>query len=87
MIDEIADDLKEEPAVIVTCCGGGGLLCGIIEGMRRHNWTRVPVIAMETTGTNSFNACVQCGGQSVALEKSPGLAISLTPLRVCDNLI
>lgn len=63
------------------------MLCGLIEGMRRHNWTRVPIIAMETTGTASFNACVKNKGKSVALQKCSGLALSLSPLRVCDKLL
>ena len=87
IIDEIAEELNEEPGVVITCCGGGGLLCGIIEGMRRHQWTSVPVMAMETTGTASFNACVQNGGKAVTLDKWSGLAVSLSPIRVCDQLV
>ena len=86
IIDEIADQLNEEPGVIVSCCGGGGLLCGTVEGMRRHNWQSVPVIAMETRGTASFNACVQNDGIPVTLEKFSGIAFSLSPVRVCDQL-
>jgi L-serine/L-threonine ammonia-lyase len=72
--------------MIISCCGGGGLLCGIIEGMRRHKWTSIPVIAMETTGTASFNACVKSGGNPVTLDNFNGIAVSLSPVRICDKL-
>jgi len=86
MIDEIAEDLNEEPAMIISCCGGGGLLCGIVEGMRNNMWTSVPVIAMETTGTGSFNGCVKSGGNPITLKEFSGIAVSLSPIRICDKL-
>ncbi|XP_054156367.1 serine dehydratase-like [Oppia nitens] len=87
MIDEIVQDLDTIiPSMIVTCCGGGGLLCGIIEGMRRHNWTSVPVLAMETDGANSLNAAVLAGGQPVRLPAITSVATCLGSLIICDQL-
>ncbi|CAG2107719.1 unnamed protein product [Medioppia subpectinata] len=90
MIDEIAEDLDVKPSMIVTCCGGGGLLCGIIEGMRRHGWTSVPVLAMETIGADSLNAAVIAsnGGtvRPVRIPAITSIAKSLGSLIICDQL-
>ncbi|XP_077538461.1 serine dehydratase-like isoform X2 [Haemaphysalis longicornis] len=66
MMEEVAADLLEQgfeegPSAVVTCVGGGGLLCGVLEGMHRVGWRRVPVIAMETHGAASFRAAWDCG--------------------------
>ncbi|CAG2171971.1 unnamed protein product, partial [Oppiella nova] len=87
MIDEIAEDLDAVPSMIITCCGGGGLLCGIIEGMRRHGWTSVPVLAMETRGADSLNAAVVAanGGtvRPVRIPDITSIAKSLGSLIIC----
>ncbi|CAG0892638.1 unnamed protein product [Darwinula stevensoni] len=61
VIDELKDQLGEEPGLIVTCVGGGGLLLGIIEGLERVGWSRVPILCMETEGADCFNASVKAG--------------------------
>ncbi|CAG2103562.1 unnamed protein product [Medioppia subpectinata] len=90
MIDEIAADLNATPSMIITCCGGGGLLCGIIEGMRRHGWTSVPVLAMETTGANSLNAAVTAAVDGVVrpviLPAITSIATTLGTYSICDQL-
>ena len=35
------------------------MMCGVLEGMRQVGWTNVPLVAMETVGADSLNACVQ----------------------------
>ncbi|MDA3913308.1 pyridoxal-phosphate dependent enzyme [Oleiagrimonas sp.] len=60
MIDEVArSGLK--PDAIVLSVGGGGLLCGVMEGLHRHGWGQVPVLAVETQGAASFNSAVKAG--------------------------
>ena len=44
------------PDVVVLSVGGGGLLCGIIEGLRRNEMANVPILAVETEGADSLSA-------------------------------
>lgn len=45
------------PDLIIVSVGGGGLICGIIEGLIKHNWidSDIKIIAVETEGSNCFN--------------------------------
>lgn len=53
LIDEVvASGLK--PDAVVLSVGGGGLLCGVVEGLRRNGLADVPVIAVETKGADSL---------------------------------
>lgn len=53
MIDEVAAaGLK--PGAVLLSVGGGGLMCGVIEGLRRNGWDDVPVVAVETAGADSL---------------------------------
>ncbi|KAJ2503260.1 catabolic L-serine/threonine dehydratase [Coemansia sp. RSA 2052] len=45
---------RQAPAAIITTVGSGGLLSGLITGLNRCQWQQVPVIAVETHNTNSF---------------------------------
>ncbi len=85
LIDEVAQ-AGEKPDAVVLSVGGGGLLCGVIEGLRRNGWHDVPVIAVETHGAASFHAAVQAG-QSVAIEHIESIATSLGAKRVCDQAV
>ena len=58
----LVDELKEQspkPDLIICSVGGGGLLCGIIEGLWKHSWNDVPVMAVETHGAASLHASVE----------------------------
>ncbi|XP_077867868.1 L-serine dehydratase/L-threonine deaminase-like [Saccoglossus kowalevskii] len=61
VIEEIAQDLKEKPDVIILSVGGGGLLNGVVQGLRQVGWDDVPVVAMETVGADCFNQAVKSG--------------------------
>ncbi|KAH7636836.1 hypothetical protein HUG17_7042 [Dermatophagoides farinae] len=89
IVDEIAQDLDGEiPSIIVTCCGGGGLLCGIVQGIRRHGWEkRTKILAMETKGTHSFNLCVKNGGRRTRLNEITSLVSSLAANEVCEKVV
>lgn len=41
---------------------------GILQGMDKVGWGRVPFVAMETRGADSLNACVR-EGKWVSLDK------------------
>ncbi len=60
MVDEIVTQCPK-PGVIVLSVGGGGLLCGVIEGLHRHGWEDVPVIAAETIGADSLAQSIEAG--------------------------
>jgi L-serine/L-threonine ammonia-lyase len=75
IVDEIASEM-DKPDAIVLSVGGGGLLCGVIEGLRRNGWQDVAVIAVETEGTASMAASL-AQGRLVTLDKITGVATSL----------
>ncbi|KAI9503566.1 tryptophan synthase beta subunit-like PLP-dependent enzyme, partial [Coemansia spiralis] len=55
IVSEISIQLqRKEPAAIITTIGSGGLLAGIITGLHQCRWQSVPVIAVETHNTNTF---------------------------------
>ncbi|WP_020682389.1 pyridoxal-phosphate dependent enzyme [Marinobacterium rhizophilum] len=83
MIDEVArTGLK--PELVVLSVGGGGLLCGVLEGLHRHGWQDVPVLAVETEGAASLAAAVKAGAP-VELPSISSIATSLGARQVCDQ--
>lgn len=86
MIPEIYDDLDgERPGGIVASVGGGGLVCGLCQGADKVGWNRVPIIAVETAGADSFNASVKAGAL-VELPKVTSIAVSLGIRKVCPKV-
>jgi L-serine/L-threonine ammonia-lyase len=83
MIDEVAGAGVKPDAVILSV-GGGGLLCGVIQGLHRNNWSDVPVIAVETQGADSFAQSVSAGYR-VELPAITSLATSLGARQVCEQ--
>ena len=60
MITEAKTQLEGTvPDLIVTAVGGGGLMNGILQGLYSVGWDHVPLLAMETIGADSLNACVK----------------------------
>ncbi|KAK7041412.1 catabolic L-serine/threonine dehydratase [Paramarasmius palmivorus] len=81
MISEISMELKK-PDAIFCSVGGGGMLGGIITGCQNVGWDDVPIIALETIGSN-------CLHHSMLLNSS-GTSHFATELpsnvtRVCDD--
>jgi L-serine/L-threonine ammonia-lyase len=64
------------PDAIVVSVGGGGLLCGVLEGLKRHGLESVTVAAVETEGTASLATSLR-EGRLVTLERIAGVARSL----------
>ncbi|XP_064620041.1 L-serine dehydratase/L-threonine deaminase-like [Lineus longissimus] len=83
IIEEMAADMKK-PDVVITCVGGGGLLCGVVQGMKKVGWNDVPIIAMETIGSDSYNSAVKAG-KLVTLKEISSVAKSLGSLTVCQQ--
>ena len=83
MIDEVAR-AGVTPDAVVLSVGGGGLLCGVIEGLRRNGWRQVPVIAVETAGADSL-AQAMAAGARIALPAITSVATSLGARQVSEQ--
>lgn len=78
--------MDNPPAAIICPVGGGGLLNGVILGLQQVGWKQVPVIAVETHGSNAFQAAVVTGCL-VHLPKTSTLASSLEAKSVCAKTL
>ncbi len=81
MIDEVART-HWRPDTVVLSVGGGGLLCGVVEGLHRNGWRDVPVIAVETRGTDSLAQSLKAG-RRVELANITSIATSLGARQIC----
>ncbi|KAF8892649.1 tryptophan synthase beta subunit-like PLP-dependent enzyme [Infundibulicybe gibba] len=78
MIDEISNQITEKPDAIFCSVGGGGLLGGIITGCKKVGWDDVPIIALETIGSDCFYHSMSLnGGRFNAIHKilPPGVEL------------
>lgn len=75
MIDEVAH-AGVTPDAVVLSVGGGGLMCGVIEGLRRNGWDKVPVIAVETDGADSLAQSIEADAR-IELPRIASIATSL----------
>lgn len=86
IMDELVTQLNQkEPSCIITCIGGGGLVLGLLQGLDRHNWSHIPILAMETEGANCFDAARKAG-EIVTLAGISSVATSLGALAVSNKL-
>lgn len=83
LVDEVVRS-GVKPGVVVISVGGGGLLSGGVEGLIRNDWTKVPVIAVETEGADSLAQSVRAG-YPVELAAITSIATSLGARRICDQ--
>jgi len=83
LIDEVAR-AGQKPDAILLSVGGGGLLCGVIEGLWRNNWTDIPLFAVETVGADSLAYAIKMQ-RPAALANITSVATSLGAKRVCDQ--
>lgn len=83
MIDEVAKEGLVPDAVLLSV-GGGGLLCGVVEGLRRNNWHHVPVIAVETKGADSLSQSM-AAHTLIELPAITSIATSLGARRVAEQ--
>ncbi|KAF5387083.1 hypothetical protein D9615_001802 [Tricholomella constricta] len=71
MIKEISTQLPYKPDAIFCSVGGGGLLGGIIEGCTQVGWDDVPIVALETIGSDCFFHSMSCNsGRFNSVKKS-----------------
>jgi L-serine/L-threonine ammonia-lyase len=88
MMDEVArahsGPAHFRPDAVVLSVGGGGLLCGVVEGLHRNGWGKVPVIAVETLGADSYARSLQLG-QRIELPAITSVATSLGARKVSEQ--
>lgn len=83
MIDEVARAGLKPDAVLLSV-GGGGLLCGVLEGLRRNGWAGVPVIAVETEGADSLSQALKANAR-IELPCISSIATSLGARQVSEQ--
>ena len=83
LVDEVAAT-GWVPDAVVVAVGGGGLLCGVLQGMHRHGWAHVPVVAAETRGADSL-AQSMAAGERIVLPAITSVATSLGARQVCKQ--
>ncbi len=83
MIDEVAA-AGLAPDAVVLSVGGGGLLCGVLEGLRRNGMESVPVFAVETVGADSLSQALAAGAP-VELPRIASIATSLGARQVAQQ--
>ena len=85
VVDEIYEELDDQPATVIVSVGGGGLLCGVLEGLNRRN-AKCNVVAAETDGASSF-AQAWNSGELVILPSINTIATSLGALQVSETAL
>ena len=83
LIDEVRVQC-EKPDLVVLSVGGGGLLCGVLEGLHRHNWQDVPVLAVETKGADSLAQSIKAQ-KRITLGKITSVAKTLGANTVAEK--
>lgn len=83
VIDEVVQ-AGIRPQAVITCVGGGGLLCGVVEGLRRNGLAHVPVVAVETTGADSLHQSLHAG-ERIELPAITSIATSLGAKKVAEQ--
>lgn len=76
LVDELKEDCKDQPDLIVLSVGGGGLLCGVVEGLINNGWTDTTILAVETDGCASLYQSLK-NNKLVCLESINTIATSL----------
>ncbi|MEK8046242.1 pyridoxal-phosphate dependent enzyme [Ideonella margarita] len=81
LVDELAAAACNFDAIVLSV-GGGGLLCGVVEGLRRNGLSHIPVIAVETAGADSLAQSVAAGSR-IELPAITSVATSLGAKQIC----
>lgn len=61
LVDELKEQMAEEPDLMIVSVGGGGLMNGVVEGLKRNGWEHTHVLAVETEGADSLNRAFEAG--------------------------
>ena len=83
----VIDEIKTSglvPDAVVFSVGGGGLLCGVMEGLQRNDWSHIPVYAVETKGADSLAQSVR-ENKRISLPGITSIATSLGAKQICEQ--
>ncbi len=86
IVDELHAECEVQPDLIILSVGGGGLLCGIIEGLIKNNWTDTHVLAVETEGSASLAGSIKAK-ELITLDKIDTIATSLGAKKVAAKAL
>lgn len=72
------------PDAVVLSVGGGGLLCGVVQGLKRNNGQDIPILAVETKGADSLSAA-SLAKKHIAIDSIRSIATSLGARKVAER--
>lgn len=84
LIDELVTQC-EKPGAVIVSVGGGGLACGVLEGMHRHGWDKVPLFCVEPEGAASLGAAMKAD-KVVSLPEVNTIITTLGTQAICEEL-
>lgn len=85
VMEEISEQLRGKPDVVVCSVGGGGLFNGIMQVLDNKGWgDDVQVLAMETDGADSLNQSLR-SKELITLPRITSQATSLGVVRVSQK--
>ncbi|KAF7295118.1 PALP domain-containing protein [Mycena indigotica] len=74
LVSELAHQLPQtRPRAIFCSVGGGGLLGGVIKGCARAGWDAVPIVALETIGSDCFYHSLALNRQGQGVDLPAGV--------------
>lgn len=81
IIDEVADQLSSTNQLdklkgVVCSIGGGGLFNGLVQGLRRNNLSKIPILTLETDTCPTFEESIKAKSQ-IVLKSCKTIATSL----------
>lgn len=81
IIDEVVDELAANSQLdklkgVVCSIGGGGLYNGLVQGLRRNNLSRVPIMTLETDSCPTFDVSIKAQ-KRVVIKSCVTIATSL----------
>ncbi|KAJ7109150.1 tryptophan synthase beta subunit-like PLP-dependent enzyme [Mycena epipterygia] len=75
MIEEASRQMLHKPSAIFCSVGGAGLLGGIITGCSKVGWDDVPIVALETIGSDSFYHSMALNRRGVDVALPDGVTV------------
>lgn len=89
LVQEIKAQFEElgeigQPEVMICSVGGGGLLCGVLQGLKRAHWDKTLVLAVEAEGANSLAKSLE-EEQHITLPGITSQATTLGAVRVAEQ--
>jgi L-serine/L-threonine ammonia-lyase len=83
IVDEISN-VGVVPDVMVLSVGGGGLLCGVVEGLRRNHWENIPILAVETRGADSLSVAFKAK-KHIGIDSITSIATTLGAKKIAKR--